>query len=180
MASTLSSIERWKRIDGHPNYRVSDQGRVKSVDHWSIGRNDCLRRIKGRILKPGRHNTSGHLSVVLGAKNGSFRVHDLVALAFVGPKPFPTAEIRHLDGDASNNVWTNLEWTTRKRNSQDKKYHKMPSNYILKPETVAVIKHRLENPYKGIGVELARHFGVSESTISKIKMARVHTDVEAF
>jgi hypothetical protein len=44
-------------------------------------------------------------------------VHDLVAAAFVGPKP-PGYEVNHKDTNKHNNDYLNLEYTTRLENAQ--------------------------------------------------------------
>ena len=100
-----TDIERWRPVAGGEGYEVSDFGRVKS-----------LRWTPPRILKPGPSNY-GHLSVVLGPRNTRM-VHQLVLIAFVGPRP-PKMEVRHLDGNPANNRLENLCWGTRSDNIRD-------------------------------------------------------------
>jgi hypothetical protein len=52
----------------------------------------------------------------------SWFVHQLVAAAFLGPRP-DGLEVRHLDGDPLNNAVSNLAYGTRLENIQDKKRH---------------------------------------------------------
>jgi len=47
----------------------------------------------------------------------------LVAQAFLGPKPFPDAEVAHWDGIPTHNHYTNLRWATVKENRQDARRH---------------------------------------------------------
>src|SRR5690606_23518834 len=102
--------------------QVSSLGRVRSLTRQitQIGRggNPFTRTIKGRILRPGRYCSSGHVSVVL--KKGSIGkpVHQLVMLAFKGPTP-AGEEIRHLNGIPTDNRLSNLAFGTRTDNILD-------------------------------------------------------------
>jgi hypothetical protein len=118
--------------------------------------------------------TEGHLSVVLGRKSGSHCVHELVLCAFVGPRPVG-CEARHLNGKPGSNKLTNLQWATRSRNSQDKKYHNGAGNYKLAPSDVRKIKRALSRGFSS--VFLAREFDVSSAVISSIKHGRIHKDI---
>ena len=143
-------VERWSGIPGYLcEYAVSDQGRVKSLDrmvrcsgpvrgtYWSLR--------KGQSLRPGR-KPSGHMSVCLGRSSGAVSVHALVLLAFKNPyPPHPGSEIRHLNGDPSDNRLVNLEYANRSRNGQDKKWHAGQKGYKLNPEEVKDILLRLCN-----------------------------------
>jgi len=102
--------EQWRPVPAFEGkYEVSDLGRVKS-----------LRWTPPRILRPGPSNY-GHMSVVLGRRNTRM-VHELVLIAFVGPRP-PGQETRHLDGDPANNRLDNLCWGTRSENNRDAVRH---------------------------------------------------------
>lgn len=155
--------EIWKPVVGFEGlYEVSNLGRVRSF----------ARGAKGRILRPGK-SSGGHFSVVLGRGN-TRTVHSLVADAFIGPRP-PGREVRHKDGKHLNNVNTNLEYATRSRNTQDKKWHDGAVGYVLKPADVIDIKRRL-GPL-GMGAILAAEYGVAQSTISAIKHGVFHKDI---
>lgn len=45
-------------------------------------------------------------------------IHNLVALAWIGPPPSENHEINHKNGLRSDNRWKNLEWVTRSENNQ--------------------------------------------------------------
>lgn len=49
-----------------------------------------------------------------GVKNK--KVHQLIAEAFLGQKPFDDAVVMHLDDDSANNKVSNLRWGTQKEN----------------------------------------------------------------
>lgn len=93
-------------------YEVSDLGQVRSVK-------------TGRLLKPARINSLGHLQVKLyrdGKQHGRL-VHRLVLEAFKGPCP-PGMEARHVQtNDTSDNRLGNLAWGTYTENELDKRAH---------------------------------------------------------
>lgn len=99
-------MENWKVVEGtNGALEVSDCGRVKSN----------LR--DGRILKPTR-DKKGYLRlhVTIKRKRHSFKVHRLVAQAFV-PNPESKPQVNHIDGNKENNSASNLEWVTNKENA---------------------------------------------------------------
>jgi hypothetical protein len=97
--------EEWRPIPGHPRYLVSDQGRV------------------AKLMKP-RETELGYLRVGLTTRGEITKrfVHHWVLEAFVGPKP-PDCECRHLDGNPTNNRFSNLQWGTASENARDKIRH---------------------------------------------------------
>lgn len=66
-------------------------------------------------------NTKGYLKVELYDRDGrqkTFRVHRVVAKAFLGPC-LPGIQVRHLDGNPHNNAVDNLEYGSPSDNSRD-------------------------------------------------------------
>lgn len=100
--------EIFKPIPGFPDYEVSNMGAVRS-----------LKRRAARILKTPPDN-KGYQQVVLCHNGHSVhtRVHVLVMLAFVGPRP-DGLEICHNDGIPGNNQLLNLRYDTHSANMQD-------------------------------------------------------------
>ena len=102
--------EEWRPVVGYEGlYEVSDQGRVRSL-------------ISGRILRPATRRLSGHKHVMLCRPSQVGLVHQLVAAAFLGPRP-DGAETRHLNGDSGDNRAANLQYGTRSENTEDSKRH---------------------------------------------------------
>ena len=94
-------------------YEVSDHGRVRSVDrvisHVRSASGTCLR--KGR-LKALSTDTHGY-KVVAVSKEGkemSFKVHRLVATAFVPCSDPEAVTVDHIDNVKTNNNAVNLRW----------------------------------------------------------------------
>ncbi len=110
--NTLQEPEEWRAIPGYEGlYSISNLGRIRR-DKGGVG---CR---AGRILVPVLTNW-GYLRLSLW-RNGAirnFRVHRLVATAFLGPCP-DGHEINHLDGNKLNNRADNLEYCTSKQNKQ--------------------------------------------------------------
>ena len=141
-------------------YSVDTEGRVFS------------HRVK-RFLRPGKC-ISGHVTVALG-RNNSQSVHALVLRAFVGPRP-ANCEARHLNGIPDDNRLDNLEWASRSRNTQDKKWHRGARNYKLSPGHVRAIRRALEAGRSA--AMLARFYGVCRNTIYALACGKNHRDVE--
>jgi hypothetical protein len=106
-------IEIWKPIVGYEGiYAVSNFGRV---------RRDCggsNNAIAGRILKASKDDCGySQVRLCVGGIASTFKVHRLVALNFIGPRP-EGLEINHIDGKKDNNFVGNLEYVTSLYNNQ--------------------------------------------------------------
>ena len=115
--------EIWKDVPGYEGrYQVSNMGRVKSLErkvrsvNWYTHK-EFWRTVRERILRPGPVQ-SGHLYVVLGHGEAGVPVHQLVMRAFVG-KPPKGMEVRHLNGDPTDNRLENLKYGSRTENILD-------------------------------------------------------------
>ena len=154
----------WKTIPGFDHLEASDQGGV---------------RLNGEIVKQSLMS-HGYMRVRVGPGKRE-TVHKLVALAFLGPKP-DGHEVRHLNGDRSDNRAANLAYGTRAENIADTMTHgrvkKGEEHHAtrLTEEQVREIKMRAlagENQY-----ELATLFGVGQDQVSRIKTGKRWAHVE--
>lgn len=94
--------ERWRRIDGFPDYEVSDIGRIRS---WKRYRGMPVPRLKSLNV-----DSTGYLGTSLNGGPGvkvRRHVHVLVLQTFGDPRP-DGCEARHLNGDPHDNALTNL------------------------------------------------------------------------
>jgi len=107
---SASDGPQWRLIAGWPNYEVSDQGQVRSLPR---------ERARGGVLRAQR-DSGRYWKVALSRKAEvkRFRIHKLVAEAFIGPCP-PGQEVRHLNDDKDDNRVGNLGYGTRRDNVQD-------------------------------------------------------------
>lgn len=88
------------------NYEIYEDGRIYSY-------------FVNRFLKP-EVDKSGYLQVKLYVNNKVIRikVHRLVAMLFIPNENMENLQINHIDGDKSNNHWSNLEWCTAYENNK--------------------------------------------------------------
>lgn len=156
-------MEEWKLAPmnepHYGNYWVSNLGRVKNS--------------KGRILKGG-FNTKGypHVCVKLEGVQSTYKVHRLVAMAFI-PNPDNLPQVNHIDGDKTNNAVSNLEWCDNGHNQRHKlatglyvppKGNDSYVNKLTEEQVIEIYKSNLTQK------ELSEIYGVSRSTIGHIKL----------
>lgn len=164
-------VEMWKIIPGYSNvYEVSSCGRIRRV------RSDRGRYV-GRILCGG-YNPNGYHQVTLsiGGKQKTVVTHTLVARVFLGEPPLPWSEVNHKDGYKANNAATNLEWLTPSQNAQHAVA--LGLRHGLHGEKNGAAKLTAHNVLEirasdELGVVLADRYGVSQQTISTIRLRQI-------
>lgn len=160
--------EEWRKIPGYENYEVSSHGRVRAKtqrrQHW-IYHKMTITRVGYRVVGLYREG-----------KNKVIPVHQLVALAFHGPRP-EGLQTRHLDGNKLNNFASNLKYGTAKENCQDKMDHggqvegeSHPMVKISEADARA-IRDRVARGEKHR--DIAKDFGIDKTLISHIACGRI-------
>ena len=103
--------EKWRRVDTHPDFEISSQGR--------------LRRIGSDRFISSRTTRDGYLQANLGSKKQgrTQRIHRLVASAFLEkPKrsgvPDHLWVVHHINHKRDDNRVENLAWVTPQENAQ--------------------------------------------------------------
>lgn len=169
-------IEVWRWVKNHKGlYKVSNLGRVKSLDRTSKHALYGLRKLKGKMLSLSSA-TSGHITVTLsnGITRKTYLVHHLVLEAFYKLRP-KGKDTRHLNGKSFDNRLFNLRYGTRKQNVADAIKHGTftigvnNGNACFTEKEVRYIKRKLSSNSRGIITRLADKFGVHRHTIRKIK-----------
>jgi hypothetical protein len=158
-------------IPGFPDYCVTPEGAVYS----RFARADYSQRPRHwKRLAASPERGRGYVHVNLyrhGAKLRHFRIHVLVMLAFVGPCP-EGLEIRHLDGNKSNNRLGNLAYGTPTENGEDTRKlglaRRGEAHYHAKiaAETVREIR-RLYSEGRAVG-DIAGLFRLRRGHVSRI------------
>ncbi len=120
--------EEWKLIEwSNGYYYISNMGRCKREFHIVIDVNGKKLPRKTKILTPVYNKVSGYYQYNIATpdkKSKKEYVHRLVAFAFVSnPNPELYNQVNHIDGDKSNNVYTNLEWVNEKLNMEHASKH---------------------------------------------------------
>lgn len=113
------SVEVWKAIPEFEGYEASTDGSIRSYRNKFGPSPQILRKSLTQrnyhcvtIFKGARSTRRAHL------------VHHLVLFAFVGPKPSPTHQCRHLNGNKLDNRLENLAWGSQLENMQDRTAHR--------------------------------------------------------
>lgn len=108
--------EIWKDIEGFEGlYKISNCGNVYSVGGRVMGRMNNRYKNKPRIMKPYIRNGYEHIRLTKDNKQFHYKIHRLVALAFLpNPKNYPY--VNHKDENKRNNHVNNLEWCNAKYN----------------------------------------------------------------
>ena len=101
--TSMTEKEEWKQITDYTNYEVSSLGNVRNINTTRVLKNACR---------------GGYLTVGL-CKNSyvkTLQVHRLVCLAFID-NPENKPQVNHKDKTRSNNIVSNLEWSTASENN---------------------------------------------------------------
>ena len=163
----------WKIAYGHPDYEVSDTGRVRRLtDHklssrWNVGRE----------LTP-QINQYGYLRVKVD--NRYVFVAKLVSETFICPR-VGRFQVNHKDGNKTNNCISNLEWVTHSENQRHaiknglKTFARGERHGMSKLTDTAVreIRSTLRQTR-----QLADKFCVSTDLIGLVRRRRIWTHVE--
>lgn len=149
--------EEWKDVIGYEEFfMVSNYGKV-----WSKRTNKQLRTTStenGYEVFVSRFNGRKSKSIL-------FRVHRLVAIAFVENKhnkPY----VNHIDGNKKNNYYKNLEWCTTRENIIHAIEKKLIKTKISKKDVGKIRKAIREGRTQH---SIALEYGVDERAISAIK-----------
>ena len=158
--------EVWRDVKGYEGfYKVSNYGRVMSVDRTVVFNDGRVREFKGVLIKQ-IVNRFGYSAMYL-KKNGKQKVgkvHRLVAEAFI-PNPIGKPQVNHIDSKRTNNKVENLEWVTPREN----KLHSVKKGLGTKATTEKAKRIRsLYSSGEYTQEEIGKRFGMDQSNVSYI------------
>lgn len=158
--------EIWKNIDGFDNYKISNFGRIKSLNYYN-------KTNKEKIMKPYiQPNGYNKITLWKNKKSYQFYVHRLVAQTFI-PNPNNLETVNHKDENKSNNKVSNLEWMTQGDNVNYNNGRKRRVETLLKNKKTygsnnskakAVYCFELNKSWNSIS-EAADELGINKSTL---------------
>jgi len=170
-------VESWTPLYGwEKSHQISSLGAVRSLSRTVFRPNFGTRTVRGKTLKQ-RPDKDGYMTVCLNyeGKQQTTWVHIAVAESFVCPRPVSSEriEVRHLNGQRTDNRAANLSWGTSKQNSADMVAHgtrfqgESHPRARLKEDQVRTIRASSET-----NSVLAKRYGVGRGTIDSIKRRR--------
>ena len=112
--------EIWKPIKGYEGfYKISNLGRVKSLDRWYYSNKGRHVHVKEKIMNL-CDDSKGYPFVVLSKHNKMkiMPIHRLIAEAFI-PNPLNKPCIDHIDTNPHNFSISNLRWCSYKENNNN-------------------------------------------------------------
>lgn len=160
------AIMEWRVCVGFPAYEVSEYGHIR---RRQAGR---TRFVTGDLLNPGAAYGYFHFALYRDGERKTIKSSIIVALTFIGPKPFDKAQVCHNDGVRSNDHYTNLRWGTQTENWADRYIHGTSVEGAKNPraklslEDVARIKELSASGHTN--ASLAMQFAVGKSAIKDI------------
>lgn len=154
-------------------YAITPDGRVFSLRGW---------RAHPGPRELAQQERVGYRVVRLGSARRKIGVHVLLAMTFGGPRPTPSHEVRHLNGDRYDNRAENIAWGTRSENAIDRQSHgrtaRGPLNGAAKLSVEQVRSVRVLYRSGLTQRKVAGMFGVSDVTVSNIVRGKWWSHVE--
>lgn len=171
-------MEIFKKLQIGKYYFISNLGNIKTVNWKNTSKESILKLTK---------DSKGYLKVglMINGKLKTFRVHRLVAFAFI-PNPENKSQINHINAIKTDNRVENLEWCTNRENSIHQRslgiqkskagikrgelsWMKGSKNHQSKLTELQVMDIRKKfKPYVYTRVMLANEYNVSEYCIKDV------------
>jgi len=158
--------ESWLPVPGYESlYEISSVGRLR--------RKSASRMAPAGYVLKCRLDKHGYPRYQLCKQQNYWTVkaHRLVAIAFLGPPPFPGAQVAHFDGNKQNNSISNLRWATQLENAADNKRlgvaggaHRGAKHHMARLSLETVIRLRCYVEFGASIVDAAKAFRLHKMT----------------
>ena len=163
---------------------TSSYRNIPGIDGHFIDADLRVVRADGKVM-PQWQDQAGYprvnLSLGLGVRR-VIRVHELVCLAFNGPRP-DGMQVRHLDGSKDNYRPENLCWGTPRENAQDRYRHGtvlLGCDHPLSKLNATKVRKIRALIISGVGnTAIGRRFKVSRTTIRNIRLNKIWRQIDA-
>lgn len=160
--------EEWRIVDGFPNYKVSNKGRIMSNHKTN----------KWHLLNPSLHDGRPTLNLFGDGVQRCTSVGRLVAKAFI-PNPDNLPIVRHKNDHPYDNYISNLEWGTYKDNAQDAiRNGTFKTEKSYKPVLATNLETGEEIFFQN-RQDCATFFKVSKSVITE-RMKKEHPEIQGY
>lgn len=159
-------MEIWKDIKDYENYyEVSNLGNIRSKNHYSVlGQK---RFYKSKEIKTIIDNGYFRVSLYIGTKKNTLRLHRIIAIAFINNienKP----QVNHINGIKTDNRVENLEWCTSSENVTHAYKNNLIKTKLSKKDVIDIFN---DNNSQRL---IAKKYNVSQGIISRIKNKKVY------
>ena len=158
--------EFWAPVPGYPEYRASTEGRIMGPR---------------KMLKPNQRTFGRPFGDYVSVRlNGhQVYVHQVIARTFLGPQE-SGVQVRHRNGDPTDNRLCNVEYGTGVDNWSDKREHgratvgEYQGRAKLTEDAVRIIRM---SP-SGSDAALADRFGVARITVQQARIRRTWRHIQ--
>lgn len=180
----MSKLWKNKAISTPKGFKI-----IPTFERYAINKDGEVFSLISNKMKKSWINMHGYKEIGLQNDKGKTvfrRLHVLLALTFIGPRP-ENFDVCHNDGNKLNNKLSNLRYASKKDNMNDKLIHgnsptnEKNSNCILSSADVCNIKkeYKRVSYCKSNSKELAKKYGVSRQTITDIVGGRARKYLDA-
>lgn len=167
--------EEWRNVVGYEgHYKVSDRGRVRSLDRIIKDKVGRTKFYEGQELSQFIDKSGYPMCTLWRDSNGKNKtVHRIVAGAFI-PNPNNKPQVNHKDGNKENNHVDNLEWVTNSENDLHafeiglRTVRRGSKSNLAKLTEEEVLKIREFKESGETQRNIAKIFDISEGSVSQI------------
>lgn len=163
----------WLLLPINNNYEVSEYGHLRRACGGSNSR-------KGKIIKPTLSGAKRRripyvkYTISRNSVEVTIHAHRLVAVTFLGMCPAPNFEVAHEDGNGLNCHYTNLRWSTREGNAEDKRRHgTLVIGERVNTNKLTAQQVREIREASGLQREIGERYGICQTHVSDIKARKI-------